>query len=162
MPIGEPSLADILLGAGPDHAAGLHDTAPLVGACVALIERHVADRGGFKGIALKTGLAMAKAAKPQILTRAAQRLLPEFALALEPLYRQFRAAGEPDFAAFLLRREPLAVAALLTVADRRIADSPNAALKTVYGRLRGGAETEVGALLPGLAGLIAQRLPSRR
>lgn len=160
MPNGEPTLADILWGADAGHAGPARDGAALVAECVTLVERHVATRGGLKGLALKSGLGMAKAAKPQILDRAMQRLLPEFATALEPMYARFRSTGSADFAAFLARHEREAVAALLRVADRRVEASSNGAIKSVYARLRGGAEAEVAAVLPGLAGLLATRLPA--
>lgn len=158
MPHGGPSLADILLGPAPGHAALPEDHA-LVVDCVRLVERHVAGRDGLRGVALKTGLGMARAARPQILPHAMQRLLPEFAAALEPLYRRFRDDDGRDFAAFLTRHEDTAVTALLAVADGRVAASPNAAIKAVYARLRGGAEAEVAAVLPALAGVFAARLP---
>ncbi len=153
-----PTLADILLGASPDGTAGQPGTDRLVAACVQLIEQHVARRGGLKGLALKAGLSMTTAARPDILPRAMARLLPEFAVALDPLYQKFMLGNTSDFAAFLVAHRKSATTALLDVADRKISESPNAAAKSVYARLRGGAEAEVDAMLPALAAVLSARI----
>lgn len=127
---------------------------------VQLIETHVHSRGGLRGISLKTGLAMLKSAKPGILPRAVQRLLPEFLDALEPLHAQFRASTERDFRRFLQRRRDDVVLALLAVADAR-ANQASAGIQRNYGRMRGIAESEVAAVVPALAGLIGNHLDDR-
>lgn len=150
-----PTLADILLGA--EHRSLPSD--PLVQDCVQRIEAQIAARGGLKGLGMKTALAMLKAAKPGILPRALARLLPEFAQALEPLYRQFRAErGKPaQLARFLVEHQAIAIAALLAVADAR-AGVASAPVRSAYARLRGGAEEEIGALWPALAQALAARV----
>ncbi|MDR3414874.1 MAG: hypothetical protein P4L83_01695 [Nevskia sp.] len=133
----------------------------LVADCVQLTERRIAARGGLRGAAVKTGMAMLKTARPDILQRAMQVLLPDFVTALDPLYQDFVAvsgAGRADFAGFLRGRSGAAVDALLGVADARVARVQNGAVKSLYGRLRGDAENEVGAALPELAALLASRL----
>lgn len=50
--------------------------------------------------------------------------------------------------------------ALLGVTDARAGRVHNAAIKSVYARLRGGAENEVGAALPDFARLLARYLES--
>jgi hypothetical protein len=146
-----PVLADIVLTA--------KNKDPLVASCVQLVETRVAGRGGLRGIALKTGLAMLKSARPDILPRAMQALLPDFVAALEPLYQDWLRAGSGDFAAFLQRHSARTVQALLGVTDARAARAHNAAIKGVYGRLRGGAEQEVEAALPQFAQLLSTYVP---
>ena len=126
--------------------------------CVQLIEAHVEQRGGLKGMALKTGMAMLKKAKPALLPRATALLLPEFVAALEPLHQEFRASGGADFRGFMLSRSDAATLALLQVADARIDESDSAAVKSTYFRLRGSAEIEVAAAIPRLAELIGRHL----
>jgi hypothetical protein len=93
-----------------------------------------------------------------------QVLLPDAVAALEPLYRDFAAAGRRpdkgpgDFGGFLQRQPDAAVRALLNVADARAARVQNSAIKSVYARLRGGAEHEVGAALPQFAALLSRYL----
>ena len=149
-----PALADIVLTAQNKDA--------LVADCVHLTEGRIAARGGLRGIAMKTSLSLLKAARPDILPRAMQALLPDFVGALDPLYQDFVAAPAPgpqDFASFLQRRSDAAVGALLQVTDDRAARVQNAAVKSVYARLRGGAESEVGAALPDFARLLSNYLP---
>jgi hypothetical protein len=146
-----PSLADIVLTA--------HNKDALVGDCVQFTERHVAARGGLRGLAVKTGLSMLKAARPDVLPRAMRSLLPEFVAALDPLYQDYLAAGgRGNFASFLQRHSGQAVQAMLGVTDARAERAHNAAIKSVYARLRGGAESEVGAALPGFAQLLSEHL----
>jgi Family of unknown function (DUF6918) len=150
--IAMPALADIVLTAQNKDA--------LVADCVHLTEGRIAARGGLRGIAMKTSLSLLKAARPDILPRAMQALLPDFVGALDPLYQDFAAApGQQDFASFLQRRSDTAVEALLQVTDDRAARVQNAAVKSVYARLRGGAESEVGAALPDFARLLSNYLP---
>lgn len=142
-------LADILLPSGP--------SADLVAAVVQLIETQVAGRSGLKGMGLKTGLAMAKSLKPGILPKAVQRLLPEFADALDPLFQECRESGATDFGAFLRQHDDRAVSALLAVADARVRQA-GSAVQSVYGRLRGSAEVEVKSALPGLSAVLERYL----
>jgi len=147
-----PALADIVLTAERKDA--------LVADCVHLTENRIAGRGGLRGIALKTGLSLLKAARPDILPRAMQALLPDFVAALDPLYQDYLAASDrpADFASFLQGRSDAAVDALLGVTDARAARVHNPAIKSVYARLRGGAESEVGAALPDFANLLSNYL----
>ncbi len=143
------TLADILLAA-PQRDTVVEET-------VNLIEAHVASRSGLRGMSLKTGLAMVKAARPGILGRAVQRLLPEFVQAIDPLYREFRDTGERDFSVYLQKHSGRATAALLQVADTRIAQASPMA-RSAYSKFRGSAETEISAALPGLARMLTARL----
>lgn len=143
------TLEQILL-AGPDKDV-------VIAGFVQLVEEHAARRGGLKGMGLRAGLKMLKAAKPGILDRATARLLPEFLQALEPLYQTFRKAKETDFAAFLQRNEKTAATALVAVADRRAA-AASPAVKSYYDKFRGSAGEDVQQLIPPLGRLIDQHL----
>lgn len=131
---------------------------PLAEDCVRLIEDQVRQRRGIKGVALRTGLGVLKASKPDILSRAVRNLLPEFTTALEPLYAEFREAGASDFSAFLNARRAQATEALLQIVDHRVERSPNGLVRSTYARLRGGAERDVDATIAPLAHIIAARL----
>lgn len=122
-----------------------------------LIETQVAARGGLRGMSLKTGLAVLKAARPGVLERAVQRLLPEFIDALEPLYQAFRASSDRDFAVFLGKHGRDATQALLAVADLRVREA-SPAVQGAYARLRKLAESEVEAALPAVARTIQAHL----
>lgn len=161
MPAERRTLIDILLGAEREHADSRARLESLVADGVHRVERQVAQLRGFRGVGIRTGLAMAQGLKPEILPIALRRLLPEFLVALEPLHRAYRTARGAGFEAFLAEHEREAAAALLEVADRHIAQSRTPALKPIYARFRSGAETEVRTFLPVLAALIAERLPAR-
>ena len=145
------SLADILLAPQQRDA--------LIADAASMVEQHIQQRGGLKGIGMKTGLSLLKAARPDILQRASARLLPDMITALEPLYTQFRNSGDGDFAVFLGRHADTATELLLGVADRKVASSQNAAAKSAYSKFRGGAGEELQTLLPRVAKLVSAYLP---
>jgi hypothetical protein len=142
------TLAELLL------APARHDT--LVRNTAAWIERYVAESSGLRGMALKAGLGAARAARPDAVSRAVTRLLPEFAAALEPFWQRFRASGERDFSVWLKRHAKPASAAMMDALDARIAPSPNKALTGGYKRLRGTLATELERLLPDIARMIGK------
>lgn len=147
-----PALADIVLTAANKDA--------LVADCVKLTESRIADRGGVRGTAVKAAVAMAKKAIPDILQRAVQLLLPEFVAALDPLYQEFAAGpAGTDFGHFLQQRSEDAAGAMLGVTDARASKVKNTVIKSVYARLRGGAEHEVKAALPGFGAVLGSYLP---
>ena len=149
-----PALADILLKG--------HNRVRLTAQCVELVDSHIANRGGLRGIALKGGYAMLKKAKPDILPRAMHHLLPDFVAALEPLYQQFMAdAGGHGrgFAAFLKTHSRTATDALLGVADVRAQATHNVAARSFYHRMRAGAGEEMMIVVPQLGVILEGHLP---
>ncbi|MBI2384246.1 MAG: hypothetical protein HYV18_09280 [Gammaproteobacteria bacterium] len=141
-----PTLADQLLA--PHHRD------EFVADCVKLVETQVSRLSGLRGMSLRTGLAMLKSARPDVLPRAVARLLPEFVQALEPLYQKFRCSTAGDFKAFMQRHAADAIDALLAVTDTRMGASQNAVAKSFYARFRHSAEAELEQALPALAGLM--------
>jgi hypothetical protein len=133
----------------------------VVKACAVLIDAEVASKSGFSGLAVKAGYKLVKTIKPTMVGDVVDKLLPEFAEAMQPMFeeaeRQAAAGGRPRGEAFIaaLRGDPKRVAAaLLTVTDRR-ADKASGALKKTYVRLRDTAEEHVQVAVPGLAGALA-------
>lgn len=121
---------------------------------VRLVEQHVASGRGLRGIGLKTGLAVLKAAKPDLLDGALRRNAAQFIVALQPLYERFQASPDRDFSLYLHKHGAEGRDALLAVADARIEKSGNAALQSAYRKLRGSVESELGAAMPALGKLI--------
>jgi hypothetical protein len=144
------NLADILLAPARREA--------LAADCVTLIESHIHGRGGFRGITLKTGLAMMKKARPDILPRAVNKFLGEFVGALEPVYAEFRASGRRDFGAWLAAHDARVADALIAAVDRRMAASTHPSAQTSYRRFRGMAEEEVQRAVPAMAAMLARHL----
>lgn len=124
-----------------------------------LLEEFVANRGGFKGIAWRTGLSMLKAARPGILERGVQKLLPEYLRALDPMYVEQQARNNSDFAGYMQEHPRRAAEALISIADTRIQGASEMAKKS-YARFRDGAEHEVERLIPALSELIRRNLHS--
>jgi len=132
----------------------------LIANCVELIEQQVAARGPIRRLALSAGIGLLNAIKPHALQRAVSALLPDFADALDPLYRQFQQSQSADFSRFMAEHSAAATSALIGVTDRRMQASQNAGVRAAYARLRGTAESEVSAALPGLARILDRRLKS--
>lgn len=147
------TLVDIL--GAPRHRAALITEA------VSLIEAQVASSRGLKGVGLRAGLAMLKAARPGLLTRAVERLLPDFAQALEPLYRRFRESPTTDFSVFLQQHGTEVVHAAMTTADARVARSSHASLNSGYARLRGAIEAELRAAIPAIGHLLGRHVSQK-
>lgn len=141
------TLSDILLAEDQREAVAAD--------CAAAIERHLNGLRSLRGIALKAGLAMFKTAVPDAIPRVVRKLLPDFAVALEPLHQQFRQSSETDFSAFLARHSEQATEALISVIDRRAANSPNEPVRKAYGKLRSSVRGEMQAVLPELGKTIS-------
>ncbi|HSW14525.1 MAG TPA: hypothetical protein VLI06_16880 [Solimonas sp.] len=144
------SLSDILLAPGNKEAA--------IGDLAHLLESTMASRGGLTGMAMKTGLSMLKAAKPDVMQRGATRMLPEFASALQPLFERFQASGGKDFAAFLAQNSTEATRIIAQAADHLMSTSQNATAKSLFARFRGGAEKDIAAMVPQVGKLFQKYL----
>lgn len=121
-----------------------------------LVDAEVSDSGGVSGAVIKTGYATVKKVKPGIVTSAVDKMLPQFATALEPFYADYRASAGNDFGAYLAGRPAEAADALLGVTDARAERSNSDALKKVYGKLRPQGQRNVEEALPRLGRLIDQ------
>lgn len=128
----------------------------VVRACAVLIDAEVQSKSGFSGLAVKAGYKLVKALKPTMIPEVVDKLLPEFAAAMQPMFaeveQQASTGGRPRGELFSthMQADPKRVAtALLTVTDRR-AEKASGALKKTYARLRDTAEEHVQAAIPGL------------
>jgi hypothetical protein len=131
----------------------------VVQACAALIDAEVASKSGIGGLAVKAGYKLVKAVKPTMVPDVVDKLLPEFAEAMQPMYEEAlanpRGGARGDAFAAHVGKDPARVAAaLLSVTDRR-AEQASGPLKKTYARLRDTAETHVQAAVPGLVKALA-------
>jgi len=131
----------------------------VVRACNELIAAEVAAKGGLSGIAVKGAYRLVLTIKPAMVSEVVDKLLPEFAEALEPFFAASAApAGELPraraFAELLVAQRGLVSEALLSVTDRRAAKASGPLQKT-YAKLRGSAQEHVDAAVPGLARTIS-------
>ncbi|NNG34450.1 DUF6918 family protein [Nakamurella aerolata] len=116
----------------------------------AVVEAEVKDKKGISGAAIKTGFAAARKVSPGLTDRALNRMLPDFAAALDPFWADFTSAGGGDFGSYLSGRKAEVSAALLAVTDKRVEGSSREAIKKAYRGMRGKAEDNVQAALPRL------------
>ncbi|MGQ0586261.1 MAG: DUF6918 family protein [Gammaproteobacteria bacterium] len=130
----------------------------LIADIVDVVEDHIAQRPGLRGVALRAAMGAVNRRLPDAIPRSVARLLPDFTAALEPLHARSRGAGGVEFARILKRDRAQVAEAVLAIADARVAASSNGALKAFYARFRGIAEHEAEALVPALADVLARHL----
>lgn len=128
----------------------------LVSGCVELVESHIRQRRGWKGTAMRAGLALLRSIRTDAVRLGVERLLPDFVDALLPFHDAFQRQGGGDFGAWLRTHDAAVADALIRVADQRVASSGNAGVKSAYGALRRFAHDEVGTSLPEVGRLIEQ------
>lgn len=110
-----------------------------------VIDAEVADKSGLGGAAVKAGYAAAKKLGGNFVTSATDRLLPQFASALDPFWAT---KGDSSFGAHLAAQPDAAADALLAVTDAKAANTSHGSAAKVYGSLRGKAKGHVVAALP--------------
>lgn len=116
----------------------------------------VASEVEKKNMALRTGFNMVRKAKPNLVDSAMRTLLPEFVSALEPFYASAQADPDTHFRDHLMANQTEVADALLAVSDRRVAHVDNRVVKSGYQRLRGRAQREVIAAMPGIASVMSK------
>ncbi|MDC5697369.1 hypothetical protein OO014_08885 [Intrasporangium calvum] len=124
-----------------------------VSALTQVIDAEVADKSGIGGAAVKAGYAAAKKLGGDFVPSATDRLLPQFAAALDPLWAS---KGDTPFAAHLQARSDEAADALLSVTDAKAEATSHTAAKKVYSAMRGKAKEQVVAALPRLGAAVEQ------
>jgi hypothetical protein len=122
----------------------------VVAACVDLVESEVAAKKGLSGTAIKAGFKVVKTLKPNMVANVVDKLLPEWADALQPIYD--KSQEDPErFCAHLQEFPGEAADALLSVTDAKAEQADNKTLKKTYERLRGTAKDNVATAVPNLA-----------
>src|ERR1700679_3729745 len=121
--------------------------------CLALIDAEVADKGGFTGLAIKAGYRTVQGIKPGFVRQVVTDLLPEFAIALDPIYQEARSGGQTVRDHFASNSGRVAEA-LLTITDDKAKRSKSGMVKGTYEKLRGSAKKNVEAAVPRRAAMI--------
>ena len=124
---------------------------------VALIDSEVASKRGLSGRVLRAGYKAVRTLVPQFTAVALDRLLPDFAPAVDPHYAKARESG--DVRAYFLDRAGEIADSLLEVTDDKARRAQNRAIKTIYNNLRAKAREHVIAAMPGLADLVVKHVP---
>ncbi len=131
--------------------------ASVVDDCASLIDRQVAAKGGFGGMALKTTYGLVKGVGAGYIPGAIGRVLPEVVGALEPMWAEGMQAGDP--VAYLSQNPVQAADVILGVTDSRIAKSNNGLVKSSYAKLRQSVKDDVAGAVPGLAEILGAHSP---
>ena len=134
----------------------------VIRACEDLVAAEVASKGGFTGAAIKTAFSVVKKIKPGIIGEVIDKLLPEFAQALDPMHQEaLTKAGEQGrpaseaFVEHLESNQDKAANALLSVTDARARSAKNSTIGKTYDKLRGNAQEHVRTAVPNLARTLA-------
>ncbi|HZF53228.1 MAG TPA: hypothetical protein VE093_31470 [Polyangiaceae bacterium] len=125
--------------------------AAVIADCGTLIDEEVAGKGGLSGLAVKAAYGAVKGIKPGFIGHVVEKLLPEFTDALDPLWNEGQAKGNP--AGHLVENRSRAADALLTVTDAK-AKGASGIVKGSYDKLRGSAKKHVEEAVPRLARMI--------
>lgn len=128
---------------------------PLISDCVVIVENEVRQ----KNIAIRGVFKLANRAVPQLTERALRRLLPDFAVALDPVYDEFKNSDKALFAEFAREHETRIADTLLQVTDHKVQQVNNKAIRSGYSKLRGRAQREVAQALPHIADAVARYHP---
>jgi len=118
-----------------------------------LVDDEVGKQRGLSGVAVKAGYKLVQGVKPGFVRNVVQALLPEFAVALEPIREQAVAQGQTVSGYFSAHTAEVAEA-LLAVTDGRAQSSEHGSVRGAYGKLRGSARKNVQSAVPGLGRII--------
>ena len=124
----------------------------VVADCCSLVDEEVRDKGGLSGLAVKAGYAAIKGVKPGFVGEVVDKLLPEFAAKLDPMWQEGKEKGDP--VAFLTSNKSRAADALLSITDAKSKNAKSAVVRGTYEKLRGSAKKNVEEAIPRLAKLM--------
>ena len=121
--------------------------------CCKIIDLEVDDKGGLSGIAIKAGYKVVQGVKPGFVRNVVIDLLPEFSVALDPIFQEAKTKGVGVSSHFNANASRVADA-LLSITDQKAKKSSSGAVKSAYERLRGTAKKNVEAAVPRLGKLV--------
>ena len=127
--------------------------------CELLLDAEVKDKRGLSGLAVKAAFKTVKSFRPNMIGRAMDDLLDDFAMRVDSFWAECQSSGGNPRAFFSSRRTEIANA-LLAVTDERASNSPNPVLVKAYKSLRGKAVEHIGAAMPRFSSLIEKHASS--
>lgn len=140
-----PSLTDAL--AEPEKKKAIIDD------CIELLDAEVSDKGGLSGLAIKAGYNAVKGVRPGFIRQAVTDLVPEFAAALDPIWKDGKDAGKSTPEYFAANSGRVADA-LLAITDAKAKKAKSGVVKSAYDRLRGTAKKNVEQAIPRLGKMV--------
>lgn len=130
--------------------------ANIVADCTKLIDKQVAAKGGLSGMAMKTAYGVIKGVGAGYIPGALNRLLPEACQAIDPIWQEGKAAGDP--VQYLSEHSDRTADSILSVTDARIQRTSNGVVSGTYKKLRKSVKNDVEAAVPGLAEIIGTHI----
>lgn len=122
--------------------------------CCTLIDQEVASKGGLSGVVVKTGYGAVKGIKPGFIKEVVEKLLPEFAAKLDPIWADGKKKG--DAVAHMKAERSRVADELLSVTDAKSKNAKSSLVRGTYEKLRGSAKKNVEEAVPRLAELLAK------
>jgi hypothetical protein len=119
---------------------------------IKLVDEEVASKSGISGFAVKKGYDAVKAVKPGFIPEVLNKLLPEFAAKIEPIWDEGKQKGQA--APFFQKEKSRVADALLSVTDAKIDGAKSSIVRSTYGMLRGSAKKNVEEAVPRLTKLL--------
>ncbi len=120
--------------------------------CAQLIDRQVSAKSGLSGIALKTAYGVIKNIGSNYVPGAVKRLLPETCAAVEPVWAEGVAQGDP--VANMSQQSDRTADLILAATDARIAKNGNGLITGTYNKLRKSIKSDVAAAVPEVAQIL--------
>lgn len=121
--------------------------------CATLVDQQVSTKKGISGMAVKAAYGVIKGIGASYIPGAIERLLPEACSAIDPLWTEGVAAGDP--VTYLSNHSTRTADSLLGVTDARLEQSDNTLVCGTYRKLRKSIQGDVEAAVPGLARIIS-------
>ncbi|MEM9193944.1 MAG: hypothetical protein AAGF12_32515 [Myxococcota bacterium] len=121
--------------------------------CMQILDQEVADKKGLSGIAIKTAFKAVKGIGKGFIRGVVSDLVPEFAVALDPIYQEALAEEKPVRAHFQANSGRVADS-LLAITDGKAERTSRSIIKKSYAKLRPQAKANVEAAVPRLGGLV--------
>jgi len=126
--------------------------ASIIKDAVKLVDDEVAGKSGISGFAVKKGYDAVKSIKPGFIDEAVEKLLPDMAVKVEPIWAEGKKSGNAR--SHLERNRSQVADALLSVTDEKVERAKSGLVKSTYKMLRGSAKKNVEEAVPRLGGLL--------
>lgn len=121
--------------------------------CIVLLDAEVADKGGLSGLAIKAGYSAVKGVRPGFIRQAVTDLVPDFAAALDPIWKDGKDAGKATPEYFAANSARVADA-LLAITDAKAKKAKSGLVKSTYDKLRNSAKKNVEQAVPRLGKMV--------
>lgn len=122
--------------------------------CATLMGTIVAAKKGVGGLALKAAYGALNSISPKYIQRAIEGLIPPTLKALDPMWTEGLATGNP--VEHVNTHQNQAAEVVLGVTDTRIKGAQNKLVIATYNKLRQSVKGDVAAAMPGVAEIIAK------